>query len=324
MSKIKIGVIGAGHLGKIHLRILKDLPEYELLGFYDQSAQQAAAVAAELGLKAWSSLEELVQAADALDVVTPTLSHFDIGNYVIRQSKDIFIEKPIANTVEEARRLVALAKEAGVVAQVGHVERFNPCMLAMKDQPMNPMFIEGHRLAQWNPRGTDVSVVLDLMIHDIDIVLHLVQSTVKRISASGVAVITDTPDIANARIEFHNGAVANLTASRISVKNMRKMRMFQQHAYVSLDFLERKTEIYQIGDQPAQSGIPFAFEVKGATRYLQVSHPPVPEANAIQEELKHFAVAIHTRQQPPVSFHDGYRALDVAHQILEKINPFPA
>lgn len=321
MAKLKIGVIGAGHLGKIHLRILKDLSEYELLGFYDTNPDQAAAVAVELGVKAWDDMDALITAADALDVVTPTLTHYEIGNNIIRRSKHIFIEKPLANTVEEARKLVSLAKEASVVAQVGHVERFNPAMLSMAGQELNPLFIEGHRLAQWNPRGTDVSVVLDLMIHDIDIVLHLVRSNVKRISASGVSVITDTPDIANARIEFNNGAVANLTASRISVKNMRKMRLFQKNAYLSLDFLEKKTEVYQISDTAPQGGIPFAFEVNGHTRYLQLTTPPVPEANAIKEELLAFHKAITLHEQPPVTFHDGYMALDVAHQILEKITP---
>jgi predicted dehydrogenase len=322
---LKIGVVGAGHLGKIHLRILKEHPDFELLGFYDASPQAAAAAAEQYGLKAWDSLDALIAAADAIDLVTPTLTHFDIASKVVRASRHIFIEKPITHTVEEARKLVALSREAGIVAQVGHVERFNPALLAVQDLQPQPLFIEGHRLAQWNPRGIDVSVVLDLMIHDIDICLKLINSTVKRVSASGVAVITDTPDIANARIEFHNGAVANLTASRISVKNMRKMRFFQKNAYLSLDFLEKKAEVFRISDeQVAGQAMPFAFEVGDKTKYLHVDYPQVPEVNAIQMELTAFGKAIREKSEPPVTAHDAYMALDVAHQILDKIVPFPA
>ncbi|MBX3101300.1 MAG: Gfo/Idh/MocA family oxidoreductase [Bacteroidetes bacterium] len=321
---LKIGVIGAGHLGKIHLRILKDHPDFELLGFYDAQPEVARAAAEQYGLRIWEDMDALIAAADAIDLVTPTLTHFEIASKVIRNSRHIFIEKPITHTVEEARKLVSLAREAGIVAQVGHVERFNPALLAVQGMNPQPLFIEGHRLAQWNPRGIDVSVVLDLMIHDIDICLKLINSTVKRVSASGVAVITDTPDIANARIEFHNGAVANLTASRISVKNMRKMRFFQKNAYLSLDFLEKKTEIFRISDEmPEAQLLPFSFEVGDKTRYLQVEYPQVPEVNAIQMELAEFARAINQRTEPPVTAHDAYMALDVAHQILEKIVPFP-
>ena len=228
MKKIKIGVLGAGHLGKIHIRLLKEIEDYELIGFYDPDSLNAAKVESEYGLKRFTDMEELITMVDAVDIVTPTLSHFDCAYLALKQSKHIFIEKPMTSSMQEARKLLELIKEAGVKAQIGHVERFNPAFLAVKDYAMNPMFIETHRLAQFNPRGTDVSVILDLMIHDIDIILKMVGKDVKHIAASGVPIISDSPDIANARLEFVNGAVANVTASRISMKNMRKTRVFKE------------------------------------------------------------------------------------------------
>ena len=230
---LKIGVLGAGHLGKIHIRQIRELSAvYDLQGFFDPDATNAAAVSEEFGIRAFGSMEELIAAVDVVDVVTPTINHFECANKALRMSKHVFIEKPLANTVQEARDLMRLAKEADVKVQVGHVERFNPAFISASPYLAQPMFIETHRLAQFNPRGTDVSVVLDLMIHDIDIVLSVVKSSVKKISTSGVAVVSDTPDIANARIEFDNGCVANLTASRISLKNMRKSRFLQKDAYI--------------------------------------------------------------------------------------------
>ncbi len=233
---LKAGVLGAGHLGKIHLRLLNESEKYELVGFYDPIKENAEKVAKEFGYKAFNSVEELIDAVDVVDIVTPTLSHFDCAKEAIEKSKHIFIEKPITKTVEEAETIVELAKQYTVKGQVGHVERFNPAFTAVKDTIKNPMFIETHRLAEFNPRGTDVPVVLDLMIHDIDAVLSVVNSKVKNVKASGVSIISETPDIANARIEFENGCVANLTASRISLKNMRKSRFFQRDAYISVDF----------------------------------------------------------------------------------------
>ena len=237
---LKIGVLGAGHLGKIHLRLLQQSEKYELVGFYDPNQENAEKVSKEFGYKHFSTIATLIHAVDVIDIVTPTLSHYKCAKVSIKSGKHVFIEKPISNTVEEAEEIIALAKEYSVKGQVGHVERFNPAFKATKDMIDNPMFIETHRLAEFNPRGTDVPVVLDLMIHDIDAILSVVKSKVKNISASGVSVISDTPDIANARIEFENGCVANLTASRISLKNMRKSRFFQKDAYISVDFLEKK------------------------------------------------------------------------------------
>ncbi|MDO8897298.1 MAG: Gfo/Idh/MocA family oxidoreductase, partial [Bacteroidales bacterium] len=240
---LKIGVLGAGHLGKIHIRCIQQIEEYELVGFYDQDAETAQKVENEFNLKRFDSIDALIDAVEIVDIVTPTISHFSCASKALKKRKHVFIEKPIVATPEEAQQLIALAQEASVKVQVGHVERFNPAFIAAKNSISNPMFIETHRLAQFNPRGTDVPVVLDLMVHDIDIILSVVNSKISKISASGVAVVSQTPDITNARIEFENGCVANLTASRISLKNMRKSRFFQKDAYITVDFLEKKTEI---------------------------------------------------------------------------------
>src|SRR5688572_25124877 len=243
---LKIGLIGAGHLGKIHLKLIKEIPEWDLVGFFDQDPGVRERVAVEYGVKAWDSADDLITACDAIDVVTPTLSHFLYAEKAVRLSKHVFIEKPLTETVKEGKLLQKLASEANVKIQVGHVERFNPAFLTAQSMLHNPMFIETHRLALFNPRGTDVSVILDLMIHDIDIVLSLVKANIRRISASGVAIVSETPDIANARIEFDNGAVANLTASRISLKNMRKSRFFRRDAYISVDFLEKTVSLVKL------------------------------------------------------------------------------
>jgi predicted dehydrogenase len=246
---LKIGVIGAGHLGKIHLKLIKELSCYTLIGFYDNDTAVAAKVSAEFGIKFFSSVDELIDACDVIDVVTPTLSHYEYAIKALKKSRHVFIEKPVANTLKEAKEIMTIAQEAGAKIQIGHVERFNPAFISAKDKLKNPMFIETHRLAQFNPRGTDVPVVLDLMIHDIDIILSVVRSEIKKINTSGVSIISDTPDIANARIEFANGCVANLTASRISLKNMRKSRFFQKDSYVSIDFLKKKSEVIKMGMQ---------------------------------------------------------------------------
>lgn len=319
---IKIGVLGAGHLGKIHLKLIKQIPEFSLVGFYDPNPQVAAKAEQELGIYSFKSMEELIEAVDAVDIVTPTLSHYDCASKSLKSSKHIFIEKPITNTVDEAKELIRLAEEANVKVQVGHVERFNPAFIAAEPYCKHPMFIESHRLAQFNPRGTDVSVVLDLMIHDLDIVLSLVKSNVRKISASGVAVVSDSPDIANARIEFDNGCVANLTASRISLKNMRKIRIFQKDAYLSVDFLEKETEIVRLStvekDADPLSVVIDLGEGKGQ-KEIYFEKPEVLPNNAIQEELKSFANSILNNSTTAVSIHDGYNALDVAHKIIDRL-----
>ena len=319
---LKIGVLGAGHLGKIHLRLLKEIADYDLIGFYDPDSTNAAIVEKKMGIKAFSSLDELMQLSDVVDIVTPTVSHFDCAVKALRLSKHVFIEKPLANTLQEAKKLLALTKEANVKVQVGHVERFNPAFKAARSYVKQPMFIETHRLAQFNPRGTDVSVVLDLMIHDIDIVLHTVKSDVKKISTSGVAVVSDTPDIANARIEFANGCVANLTASRISLKNMRKTRFFQKDAYIAIDFLKKSAEVVRLKEIHGDID-PLAVTIdlgqgKG-TKQIYFENPKVEESNAIKEELQSFANCINTNQTPEVTIEDGFHALQIAHQIADKL-----
>ena len=297
---LKVGVLGAGHLGKIHLRLLNQSEKYELVGFYDPIKENAEKVAQEFGYTSFDTIEALINAVDVVDIVTPTLSHFDCAKEAIEKGKHIFIEKPITKTVEEADQLLVLMHKHHVKGQVGHVERFNPAFTAVKDAIVNPMFIETHRLAEFNPRGTDVPVVLDLMIHDIDAILSVVNSPVKDVHASGVSVISETPDIANARIEFENGCVANLTASRISLKNMRKSRFFQKDAYISVDFLEKKCEVVKMKDAPE---IPGDFDIilqnaEGVKKQIYFSNPDVEQNNAILDELESFADAINNDTTP--------------------------
>lgn len=319
---LRIGVIGAGHLGKIHLRCIQAAGKFDLVGFVDPDDANAAKVESEFGIKRFASDEDLFEAVDAVDIVTPTTYHHAIAVKAMRRSKHVFIEKPLANTLEEARELTELAYEANVKVQVGHVERFNPAFLQAQQYNLKPMFIETHRLAEFNPRGTDVSVVLDLMIHDIDITLSIVKSNVKNVSASGVNVVSDTPDIANARIEFDNGCVANLTASRISMKNMRKTRLFQPDSYMAIDFLKKQLEVLRL-EEAAEEEDPLALVLdlgpqKGKKKIL-FENPDIDLINSIQRELELFHDSIHYNQTPPVSVQDGYDAMNIAYQIMEKI-----
>ncbi len=316
---IKVGVLGAGHLGKIHLKLLKQSEKYELVGFYDPIKENAAKVSDEFGYKAFDTIEALINAVDVVDIVTPTLSHFECAKQAISKGKHIFIEKPITKTVAEAETLIELSNKHNVKGQVGHVERFNPAFTAVKDAIKQPMFIETHRLAEFNPRGTDVPVVLDLMIHDIDVILSVVKSKVKNIHSSGVSVISETPDIANARIEFENGCVANLTASRISLKNMRKSRFFQKDAYIAVDFFEKATEVVKMKDAPEQPG---DFDMvlqnaEGIKKQIYFENPTVEANNAILDELETFADAINNNTTPIVSLTQGTDALRVAQQIID-------
>lgn len=316
---LKAGVLGAGHLGKIHLRLLQQSEKFELVGFYDPFTENAQKVAKELGYTLFNSITELIDAVDVVDIVTPTLSHFDCARQAIEKGKHVFIEKPITNTVLEAESIRTLASQFHVKGQVGHVERFNPAFTAVKDMIDTPMFIETHRLAEFNPRGTDVPVVLDLMIHDIDIILSVVKSKVKNVHASGVSVISETPDIANARIEFENGCVANLTASRISMKHMRKSRFFQKDAYISVNFLEKKSEVVRMKDVPEQPD-EFAMilqNAEGVKKQIYFDNPEVTENNAILDELESFADAINNNTTPIVSLRQGTEALRVAQMIID-------
>ncbi|MCR6720950.1 MAG: Gfo/Idh/MocA family oxidoreductase [Chitinophagaceae bacterium] len=316
---LKIGVFGVGHLGKFHLNNWKEISGIELVGFYDPSDEIANEVIQKYQLTRYTDPAELMDAVDAVDIVAPTTHHFHLCEKAIKKGKHVFVEKPLANTMEEARQLVKLTNESGVKFQVGHVERFNPAFQAVKHLDLQPHFIEVHRLAQFNPRGTEVSVILDLMIHDIDIILSVVKSDVRTISASGVGVLTETPDIANVRIEFNNGCVANLTSSRISMKKMRKIRLFQKDAYIGIDFLEKKAEIIKLKEEGDTNVFAFDIETNSGTKTIAVANPPVPEVNAIKEELTAFRDSILNNTRTVVSEHDGLMAMDVAHQILEKI-----
>jgi len=316
---LKAGVLGAGHLGKIHLRLLQQSSKYELVGFYDANPEYAKQIAAEFGYTYFETIDALIDAVDVIDIVTPTLSHHECAKKAITKGKHVFIEKPITNTVAEAEELIVLSKKYNVKGQVGHVERFNPAFTAVKDKINSPMFIETHRLAEFNPRGTDVPVVLDLMIHDIDAILSVVDSKVKQINASGVSVISNSPDIANARLEFENGCVANLTSSRISMKNMRKSRFFQRDAYISVDFLEKKVEVVKMKDAPKEAD-EFALilqNAEGVKKQIYFENPDIDSNNAILDELETFADAIHNDTTPIVSLEQGTEALRVAIQIID-------
>ncbi|MEI6764915.1 MAG: Gfo/Idh/MocA family oxidoreductase [Bacteroidota bacterium] len=322
---LKIGVLGAGHLGKIHLRCIKEISTFDLIGFYDPDAEIAEKVEKEFNIKRFESIDELIDAAEVIDIVTPTVSHFNCASKAMKKAKHVFIEKPLVTSPAEAKELIAIASEARVKVQVGHVERFNPAFIAAQPFIGQPLFIESHRLAQFNPRGTDVPVILDLMIHDIDIILSMVRSNIRKISASGVAVVSDTPDIANARIEFDNGCVANLTASRISMKNMRKTRLFQQDAYISIDFLEKETEIIRLKNIANELDLdPLSMVIdlgndKGK-KQIFFEHPEIKQVNAIKTELECFYASIINNSIPSVTIIDGYNALNVAYQIIDRMN----
>lgn len=317
---IKVGVFGVGHLGKFHLNNWKEIEGIKLVGFYDPSDLIANEVKKDYGLKRFKNADDLIDASDAVDIVAPTTAHFELIKKAILKSKHVFVEKPLANTMDEAKEIVKLAKEANIKFQVGHVERFNPALLAAREHELNPMFIEVHRLSQFNPRGTDVSVILDLMIHDIDIILSLVKSNVKNVFANGVNVLSDTPDIANVRIEFDNGCVANLTSSRISMKKMRKMRLFQKDAYVGIDFLDKKTEIIKYKSPEDKDVFTFDIDTGHGKKTITIAAPVVKENNAIKTELQSFVDAITNNKTTVVTEIDGYRAMEVAHMILERIS----
>ncbi|MBN9351531.1 MAG: Gfo/Idh/MocA family oxidoreductase [Chitinophagaceae bacterium] len=317
---LRVGVFGVGHLGKFHLNNWKEIPDVEIVGFYDTSDETSRQVAEQYQIKRYQFAEDLINECDIVDIVVPTTSHFELCKKAILKSKHVFVEKPMANNMNEAGELVKLAREAGIKMQVGHVERFNPAFQSAKKYHLNPMFIEVHRLSQFDPRGTDVSVILDLMIHDIDIILSIVRSEVKSVLARGVPVLSEKPDIANARIEFDNGCVANLTSSRISMKKMRKMRLFQKDAYIGIDFLKKKTEIIKYKEPGDKNVFEFDIDTGHGIKALAVAMPEIRDTNAIKEELISFVNAITENHPTEVSEVDGFRAMEVAHQILEKIN----
>jgi predicted dehydrogenase len=322
---LRIGVVGVGHLGTLHAKMLSQIEGVQLVGVFDIDQAKAQRVARECRSTAVPSLDALMGSADAITIATPTSTHFDVARQALRNGKHVFIEKPITPTTHEADELIALAKAQGLFIQVGHIERFNAAILAVeKKYTINPLFVESHRLAPFNPRGTDVAVVLDLMIHDIDIILSFVQSPVVRVDANGVAVVSDSVDIANARLQFENGCVANVTASRISQKKMRKMRLFQKDAYISIDFSEKHAEVFRlVGEgEPSVKGAMMLGQIGSAKHKRNIVYelPPVDDVNALKYELELFATSISTNTPPPVTGEEGRRALEVAHMILERID----
>ena len=309
-----------GHLGKFHLNNWKEIDGIEIKGFYDPSDVNAAEVISNYEVKRFNDPDDLIDVCDIIDIVTPTISHYELCKKAVLKSKHVFVEKPLAHSINEAKEIVKLVKEANIKFQVGHVERFNPALLAAREYDLAPMFIEVHRLSQFNPRGTDVSVILDLMIHDIDIILSLVKSSVKNVFANGVHVLSDTPDIANVRIEFDNGCVANLTSSRISMKKMRKMRLFQKDAYIGINFLDKKTEVIKYKSPDDKDVFTFDVDTNHGKKTIAIASPVIKENNAIKMELQSLVNSISNNKATVVTEVDGYRAMEVAHLILDKIS----
>lgn len=324
MKKLKAGIFGLGHLGKFHLKVLKEIcaerDDVEIAGIYDSNKESNEAISADNKLAVNNSAEELIARIDLAIIVTPTSTHFDLASKSISAGVNTFIEKPVTDTTEEAAKLLKLAESKKVKVQIGHIERFNPAILSLDNYKLAPMFIETHRLSQFNPRGTDVSVIQDLMIHDIDIILNLVKSKVKKIDANGVAIITDKIDIANARIQFENGCVANITASRISMNKMRKMRLFQKSAYISIDFLQNSSEVFKIGEGFSENSIALTeFEQGNKNIKIFYERPPVKEVNSMKYEVNKFIDAVTKDEEPIVTLEDGLQALEVANEIVSMI-----
>jgi len=313
---LKVGVVGCGHLGKIHTKLLSQSENYELIGIYDKDNEESIRVSDEFKCISFESFDSLLDSVDVVDIVAPTPFHFNYAKQAINKNKHVFIEKPVCTTSKESEELIKLGDLKNVKIQVGHVERFNPAFTKVESEISKPMFIESHRLAKFNPRGTDVSVVLDLMIHDIDIILKTVDSKVKDILSSGVSVISETPDIANARIEFENGCVANLTASRVSLKNMRKTRFFQTGKYISVDFLNKESEIVEIDSDDNAIPIMTLELANGIKKNIVFNKPKIKENNAILDELNSFAESINKNKVPKVNITDGHNALDIALKII--------
>lgn len=321
MDKVRIGLVGVGHLGKLHLKNILQIPEAIISGIFDVDKSQVEKVKAEFDVPVADSLEELFSKCDALIIATSTSFHFEIAQKALNAGLHVFIEKPITVTVEEAEKLIQLGNEKNRIIQVGHIERFNPALVALEKYQLSPMFIQSDRLSQFNPRGTDVAVILDLMIHDIDIILNLVKSDVEKVDANGVAVVSDSIDIANARIQFKNGCVANVTASRISQKKMRKMRMFQRDAYISIDFLQGLSEIYRLV-KPEEDAIGISYGEIGIgekRKKIIYEQPEIPEINAMKYEQELFIKSILNNIPPVVSAEDGKKALSVANFIINEI-----
>jgi len=325
MSTVRVGVVGVGHLGEHHTRILSQMPEAQLVGINDIDAEKGNARAEKYGTRHYQDLGELLKETDAVSLVVPTTAHYEVASRILTEGKDLLIEKPITETVEQAENLIDLARKRNLVLQVGHIERFNPAFLAIQEYEPDPKFIESHRLAQFNPRGTDVAVILDLMIHDIDLILSLVKAPVKDIEAAGVPVIAESQDICNARLTFENGCVANVTASRISARALRKMRLFQKDSYISLDFQQKSVEVYRLVEadkmprtEQEKKTVVGNIPVQQVGKTIVYERPIVSDHDMLTAEIKSFLDSVRSRTQPKVTGEDGKKALEVALKIKEK------
>lgn len=303
LKKLKYGIIGAGHLGRYHAKQINNIKNAMLVGIYDVISSKSLDLSRECNTNHFLSLESLLEECDAVSIVTPATYHFEVAYAAIKQGCHLFIEKPFTKTIEEGEKLIKLKNKANRLIQVGFIERFNPAFVQFKKNNPNPDFIESHRLSTYNPRGTDVDVVLDLMIHDIDILLQLVQSKISNIYASGKAVLTNSIDLANARIEFENGCVANLTASRISLKQMRQMRVFEKNSYSMIDFNAPSINKWKINKR----------------RKLEETRYDVAQKNALYEELFSFINSIYQEDKAVVTAEEGLESLKVANKIQKKI-----
>lgn len=322
MKEIKVGIIGCGHLGKLHIKNIKEIESenenIKLVGLFDTNKSESDNLAVKYNVKSFTTLSKLLECINAVFIVTPTTTHFDIAKECIKKKIHTFIEKPVTESLDEAEELQSLLP-INTIVQVGHIERFNPAVLAVEKYNISPLFVECHRLSQFNPRGTDVSVVKDLMIHDIDIILNLVKSKVKTIEANGVGVLTDTVDIANTRITFENGCVANITASRVSLKKMRKMRIFQRNAYISIDFLNNTSEVFRLSEDSETSVFSMPVNMNGEEYKITYEKPAVNILNAMKYEEELFFKSILENIEPVVSLRDGKEAIRIANEILMKI-----
>lgn len=320
---MKIGLVGLGYLGKIHLKLILEANCFSDVGIFDINKQELDKLSKEYNVKAFSSLDELIENSDVIDIVTPGDTHFEIAEKCLLKKKHVFIEKPVTKTVEQAKKLKKIAEENNVLIQVGHVERFNPAFVSCKNYIKNPLFIEVHRLAMYNPRGTDVSVTLDLMIHDLDLIFNINPQKLKNIYANGIEIVSPTTDIANVRLEFENGSVANITTSRLSLKNMRKFRVFQKDAYISLDLLDKKSEIVQIknvDENTPDDALVFSPGNNIPDKEIIIKRPEIVSMNAIKEEIVSFVNSIKNNTMPVVSIDDAIRVLEIAYQIEGQIN----
>lgn len=322
MNEIKVGIVGCGHLGKLHLKNIKEIEsennKIKLTGIFDVDSRTIEELSIKNDVNAYQSYSELLKHINTLFIVTPTKTHFELAKESIKQNIHTFIEKPVTESTWEAEELEKI-KHKNTIVQVGHIERFNPAILAVEKYNISPLFIETHRLAQFNPRGTDVSVIKDLMIHDIDIILNLVKSNVKSIEANGVGVLTDTIDIANTRLNFENGCVANITASRISLKKMRKMRIFQKNAYISIDFLNNTSEVFRLSDDTDSEIFSMPINMNGKDFKIAYEKPSSSVSNAMKYEEELFFRSIINKTEPEVTLKSGKEAIEVANRILQII-----